>query len=57
MWQSMEILKVFNQYFKTNFLKKTQTYEKLEYRFQLKALRLKAQDFYKKLLCQKPMLR
>ena len=46
MWQSMEILKVFNQYFKTNFLKKTQTfYEKLEHRFLVESTKIESPRF------------
>ena len=37
--------------------RKTETFlKKLEYRFKLRVIRLKAQHFHKKLLCKKPML-
>ena len=58
-WQSLEILNVFNTLtLKQDFWKtKGFSNKKLEHRFLLKVLRLKAQHFQNKLLCQKPMLR
>ena len=41
----------------TNFPKDENLYKKLEYRFSVQSLKLKAQYFYIKLPIQKPMLR
>ena len=56
MWQSVEILKVFDTLPWKKIFWKTQTvFKKLEYRFLV--IRLKTQHFHTKLLSQKPVLR
>ena len=59
MWQSLEILNVFNTFTLKWIFWETETFfKKLEYRFSLKALRLKVQHFLTKLPRQKkPMSR
>ena len=58
MWQSVEILNVFNTINLKQIFWNTKTiFKKLEYLFWLKALRLKTDHFYRKLPYEKPMLR
>ena len=53
--ESFKRLWYFN--FETDFLENENFFKKLEYRFQLKALRLKTDHSHTKLPYQKPMLR
>ena len=58
MWQWVNSLKVFNTLtLKQIFWKTKIFFKKLEYRFELKTLRLKTHHFHTKLPHQKPMIR
>ena len=57
MWQSVEILNVFNNLTLKQIFWKTKTFKKLEYRFLVKSNKIEKASFPTKLSYQKPMLR